>query len=106
MFRRSLIAAITLLSVTTVALAFDESKYPEWRSQWRRPQGVGIQWDPSKPLGPPQQAKPSGTGGQRRTRQQRHAVGTKTKPSRQAYVSCVQAAQDLAALERCQALLP
>ena len=56
MFRRSLIAAITLLSVTTVALAFDESKYPEWRSQWRRPQGVGIQWDPSKPLGPPQQA--------------------------------------------------
>ena len=57
-------------------------------------------------LGPPQQAKPSGTGGQRRTHQQRRAVGTKTKPTGQAYVTCVQAAQDLASLDRCQALLP
>jgi len=65
---------------------------------------LGTQAD--EVLGPPHQPKPSGTGDQRRTRQQRHAVGTKTKPSRQAYVSCVQAAQDLAALERCQALLP
>ena len=65
---------------------------------------LGTQAD--KVLGPPPQAKPSGTGGQRRTPQQRHAAGTRTKPSGQAYVSCVQGAQDLAALERCQALLP
>jgi len=65
---------------------------------------LGTQAD--EVLGPPHQPKPSGTGDQRRIRQQGHAVGTKTKPSRQAYVSCVQAAQDLAALERCQALLP
>jgi hypothetical protein len=65
---------------------------------------LGTQAD--EVLGPAGQAKPSGTGGQHRTPQQRKAVGTRTKPSRQAYVSCVQAAQDLAALERCQALLP
>jgi hypothetical protein len=38
------------------ALAFDESKYPDWSGQWHRPRGVGIQWDPSKPLGRGQQA--------------------------------------------------
>jgi hypothetical protein len=57
-------------------------------------------------LGPSGNGKPSGTGGQRRTRQQRHAAGTKARPSRQSYITCVQGAQDVAALERCQALLP
>ena len=32
-----------------VASAFDESKYPQWRGQWRRI--GGIQWDPSRKLG-------------------------------------------------------
>jgi hypothetical protein len=48
--------AAALSAIAFGAFAFDESKYPEWRGQWRRPAGVGIQWDPSKPLGPAQQA--------------------------------------------------
>jgi hypothetical protein len=55
-------------------------------------------------LGPPAQ-RPSGSDG--RTRK-RPGTGThpKTHPSAQGYVRCVQAAEDLQALERCQALLP
>jgi hypothetical protein len=52
----TIVLAAVLSVVAAAALAFDESKYPEWRGQWRRPQGVGIQWDPSKPLGRAQQA--------------------------------------------------
>ena len=33
------------------APAFDESKYPDWEGQWRRPPGVNNQWDSSKPRG-------------------------------------------------------
>jgi hypothetical protein len=54
----------------------------------------------------PDKAKPSGTGGRRRTRGERQQAGTGARPSRQAYVDCVKGARDLAALERCQALLP
>jgi hypothetical protein len=49
----ALAAALGLVSAEAFA---DESKYPEWRGQWRRPPGVGIMWDPTKPLGPAQQA--------------------------------------------------
>jgi len=60
MFFRSSIVTMAISAVLSAvaagALAFDESKYPEWRGQWRRPQGVGIQWDPTKPLGRAQQA--------------------------------------------------
>jgi hypothetical protein len=38
------------------AQAFDESKYPDFTGQWRRPPGIGIQWDQSKPVGRGQQA--------------------------------------------------
>src|SRR5438105_6680005 len=48
--------AAALAASSLAASAHDESKYPDWSGQWRRPQGVGIQWDPSKPLGPTQQA--------------------------------------------------
>jgi hypothetical protein len=48
--------AAALIVVTTIASAHDESKYPDWSGQWRRPAGVGVQWDPSKPLGRAQQA--------------------------------------------------
>ena len=48
--------AAALIVANAAASAHDESKYPDWSGQWRRPQGVGIQWDPSKPLGPTQQA--------------------------------------------------
>jgi hypothetical protein len=54
MLYRSQIGAITLTGVlawATAALAFDESKYPDFSGQWRRPPGVGIQWDPSKRFG-------------------------------------------------------
>jgi len=52
----SVALATVLCAISAVAHAFDESKYPELRGQWRRPPGVGIQWDPTKPLGPAQQA--------------------------------------------------
>ena len=38
------------------ALAFDQTKYPDWSGQWRKPPGVGNQWDPTKPPGRGQQA--------------------------------------------------
>jgi hypothetical protein len=33
----------------TLAQAHDETIYPDWNGQWRRPPGVGNQWDASKP---------------------------------------------------------
>jgi hypothetical protein len=61
---RILIAAIMLavLSMTGIAaFAHDESKYPDWRGEWRRiavPSGKyrGVQFDPHKPAGPGQEA--------------------------------------------------
>jgi hypothetical protein len=52
----SLALAAAMIVANAAASAHDESKYPDWSGQWRRPAGVGIQWDPSKPLGPTQQA--------------------------------------------------
>src|SRR6266853_1952407 len=50
----SLAASLTIANVA--AFEHDESKYPDCSGQWRRPPGVGVQWDPSKPLGPAQRA--------------------------------------------------
>src|SRR5215467_10700784 len=47
----SLAAAGALLMSLTGAWAHDESKYPDWAGQWRRPPGVNNQWDPTKPRG-------------------------------------------------------
>jgi hypothetical protein len=47
---------MVLAFAATTAQAFDETKYPDWSGQWRRPPGVSIQWDPTKPLGRGQQA--------------------------------------------------
>ena len=52
----SLALAATLWSTSVAAQVFDESKYPDFAGQWRRPPGVGIQWDPTKRLGRAQQA--------------------------------------------------
>ncbi len=56
---RSSIAAIALaaalLTTLSGALAFDETKYPDWSGQWRRAPGAGIGWDETKPRGRPQQ---------------------------------------------------
>jgi len=38
------------------AQLLDFSKYPDIVAQWHRPDGIGIQWDQSKRVGPPQQA--------------------------------------------------
>ncbi|HKD27615.1 MAG TPA: hypothetical protein VKC66_17150, partial [Xanthobacteraceae bacterium] len=40
-----------VLSMATDACAFDESKYPDFSGVWRKPVGVGNQWDQTKPLG-------------------------------------------------------
>jgi hypothetical protein len=49
------IAAELVLMIGTAA-AFDDSKYPDWSSQWRRPSDVGTQWDQTKRPGLAQQA--------------------------------------------------
>jgi hypothetical protein len=45
-----------LVLVIGTAAAFDDSKYPDWSGQWRRPSGVGTQWDQTKRPGLAQQA--------------------------------------------------
>src|SRR5580700_2100777 len=52
--RLVLIAALAVAA--TNAAAFDDSKYPDWGGQWKRPRGVGTQWDQTKPSGLAQQA--------------------------------------------------
>jgi hypothetical protein len=51
------LAAVVASSFTSTAHAqvVDFSKYPDFSGQWKRPDGVGIQWDQSKPFGPRQQ---------------------------------------------------
>jgi hypothetical protein len=54
---RSFIGSIVAASVLCLAASAraetpDLSKYPDWSGQWKRTSG--IQWDPSKPLGPAQ----------------------------------------------------
>jgi hypothetical protein len=57
---RNLIGAISLAGALALpmagAKAFDESKYPDFSGQWRRPPGIAIQWDQTKPVGRGQQA--------------------------------------------------
>jgi hypothetical protein len=51
---RSLIVAIALVTAllgrSDGAQAFDESKYPDWKGQWRRAEAGPPRYDPSKPL--------------------------------------------------------
>ena len=47
----SLVLAAAMVMSLTGAQAHDESKYPDWAGQWRRPPGVNNQWDPTKPRG-------------------------------------------------------
>ena len=59
-FYRAAIGASALAAVVSItlagALAHDETKYPDWSGQWRRPPGVGVQWDETKPIGLGQKA--------------------------------------------------
>ncbi len=52
----TLIGAAALTMTVADALAFDESKYPDWSGQWVRPRGVATQWDQTKGPGLAQQA--------------------------------------------------
>jgi len=60
MLNRSAIAALTFAAAVSLpsagVQAFDESKYPDFSGQWRRPPGIAIQWDQTRPLGRGQQA--------------------------------------------------
>ncbi len=59
MLHRSSLSVIALMATMAMGDAQAQdflSKYPDIVSQWRRPPGVGIQWDQSKRLGLPQQA--------------------------------------------------
>jgi hypothetical protein len=47
----ALAVLFTALSIANGARAFDESKYPEFSGIWRKPIGIGNQWDQTKPLG-------------------------------------------------------
>jgi hypothetical protein len=42
--------AVALSATMGAALAFDESKYPDWKGQWRRADPGPPRYDPSKPL--------------------------------------------------------
>jgi hypothetical protein len=48
--------ATALLATIAAAPAFDESKFPDWSGQWRKPAGIGNQWDQTKRPGLAQQA--------------------------------------------------
>jgi hypothetical protein len=57
MHSRSAIGAMVMVCAAACgAQAFDDSKYPDWSGQWKRPRGVGTQWDQTKPSGLRQQA--------------------------------------------------
>jgi hypothetical protein len=56
MLQKISLAALALSLAIGTAAAFDESKYPDWSGQWRRPAGVGTQWDQTKKAGVAQQA--------------------------------------------------
>ena len=58
---RSLFATIALAGLLAADAGSAQAqdfllKYPDFVGQWRRPPGIGVQWDQSKRLGPPQQA--------------------------------------------------
>ena len=42
---------LVALPLATAAAAHDESKYPDLSGIWRKPPGIGNQWDQTKPLG-------------------------------------------------------
>jgi hypothetical protein len=50
----SVALAAALCAASASALAFDETKYPDWNGQWSL--GPPTKWDPSKPPGRGQQA--------------------------------------------------
>jgi hypothetical protein len=60
MLNRSALRAVAIAATVAIAssgaVAFDETKYPDWSGQWMRPPGVGFQWDTTRPPGLAQEA--------------------------------------------------
>jgi hypothetical protein len=60
MLYRTSIGAVALVAAMISAIcgaaAFDDTKYPDWGGQWKRPRGLATQWDQGKPPGLGQQA--------------------------------------------------
>src|SRR5258708_17021215 len=59
LYRSSICAIAFMLGLVLTfadARAFDETKYPDWAGQWKRPRGLATQWDQTKPSGLGQQA--------------------------------------------------
>src|SRR6476659_1820490 len=62
MFHRSSMALAALATAALAltmpgAQAFDESKYPDFGGQWKRPPGIGNQFDQTKPAREQQQVE-------------------------------------------------
>jgi len=55
MLHKATLAALALTFTIGAASAFDASKYPDFSGQWRRPPGVGTQWDQTRKNGLDQQ---------------------------------------------------
>src|ERR1700731_5390007 len=55
MLDRMSIGVVALLAALLTAIAGasaqDVSRYPDWSGQWKKPVGVGNQWDLSRPPG-------------------------------------------------------
>src|SRR5256885_13194948 len=56
MLRNTVLTALALTLTVGAAAAYEESKYPDFSGQGRRPPGVGTQWDQTKKAGLAQQA--------------------------------------------------
>jgi hypothetical protein len=58
MLYRIALGAIALAAALPItgAQAFDESIYPDFAGQWRKPPDTRVQWDQTKPMGRAQQA--------------------------------------------------
>src|SRR5258708_39607850 len=57
---RAVAIATTVAMASSGAVAFDDTKYPDWSGQWVRPPGVGFQWDIAKAAGLAQRAPLTG----------------------------------------------
>jgi len=52
----TLLAASAALMMTASGAYALDAQFPDWSGQWRKPAGVGNQWDQARPLGRGQQA--------------------------------------------------
>jgi hypothetical protein len=53
---RAAVLVVSFVSLMPAAKAFDQTRYPDLRGQWRRAETGTFRFDPSKPWGPGQEA--------------------------------------------------